>query len=243
MAKSTNTINGLMSGWESGTDGWGADMNTNLDTIMALMQAGAVRRELDEDTISSPALGETYLVHGGAPAVGDEFETHEDDIAIWWKDYDDSVATWKFYTPWEGLTIWVNGESRAYTFDGTNWIARAGFTLQLSSASNTGLGASHAYTTILGYANVPCNATLVHVSASCSTVTGVATAEVYQEDIGTPATVLTGPITLTAKTATAGTISESAYDLGDILGLRVETAGGGDVKNVSVTLHFVDADA
>ena len=88
----------------------------------------------------------------------------------------------------------------------------------------------------------PCAGAIVAVYATCVDVnSGTVTVDLYDETQGTPATVLTGTISLTANnTAVAGTVSGGSYDMdaGDVLTLRVAQATGGAVGPIVVSILF-----
>ena len=77
---------------------------------------GRLFRVIDQDvgtTPGSPTNGDTYIVDqlGGAwstATVGD--------IAHFFG------GAWNFYTPFEGLRVWVNDENIIVVYDGANWI-------------------------------------------------------------------------------------------------------------------------
>jgi len=104
----------------------------------------------------------------------------------------------------------------------------------------TGLGAGVANTTIQDAVMIPEACTLVAVMATCTTQTGTGapTVDIFEEDAGTPATILDAPITMAAKTQVAGVIAtgDTARVAGDTLGLRCVTAGDGTLTVCCVTL-------
>lgn len=89
-------------------------VNAALTRIDALMNTGAKSRSTSAPPIS-PAQGDLYIV-GSSPTgawVGQGGK-----LAF----YDQS---WKFITPMEGMTLWVNDEDVTYVYDGANWQSQA----------------------------------------------------------------------------------------------------------------------
>lgn len=77
---------------------------------------GRIWRVIDRDvgtTPASPTNGDTYIVDqlGGAWSTATV-----DDIAHFFG------GAWNFYTPFEGLRIWVNDEDITVIYDSANWI-------------------------------------------------------------------------------------------------------------------------
>lgn len=80
---------------------------------------GKTVRALDKDLTTapgSPVNGDVYIVATGATGT--------------WSGKDKKIAhffggSWKYYTPIEGNSLWVNDENKRYTFDGTNWVIEA----------------------------------------------------------------------------------------------------------------------
>ncbi len=77
---------------------------------------GRIFRVIDRDvgtTPGSPTNGDTYIVDqlGGAWSTATV-----DDIAHFFG------GAWSFYTPFEGLRVWVNDEDIIVVYDGSNWI-------------------------------------------------------------------------------------------------------------------------
>lgn len=87
-------------------------MNQALSHIDALMNTAAISRTTSTPP-GSPADGDVYVVGSGATS---DWASHDDDITYYDQD-------WKFITPNEGMTLWVEDESLFYTFDGANWTA------------------------------------------------------------------------------------------------------------------------
>jgi len=242
MAVVTNTRTGIKMGWASGADGWGSDNNTNIQTTLFLLQTNVLDKDLTAPP-GSPSAGDTYIV--GGSATGD-WSGEDDNIAMYWQGEGESSPSWHFFdmaAAQEGITVWVADENRAYAWSGSAWVAKDAQQVNLTSTSNTALGASHPGTNILRIWTVPRAITLIAVKANCSAVTVVTgvTIDVYQEN-GTPASVLTGAMSIsTAFAAVDGTIATSSFSAGDTLGLRVTTQTGDDITNASVTLYYLDA--
>ena len=89
-------------------------MNTAFTRVDAILNRGAVDKDLATPP-GSPSSGDVYIV--ASSATGD------------WAGEDDSIAyydqSWKFITPNEGMTLWVNDEDHLYSYDGTSWAATA----------------------------------------------------------------------------------------------------------------------
>lgn len=105
------------------------------------------------------------------------------------------------------------------------------------------LGNSAVNTTIQHVVQVPEACTLVQVTGSAVAVAGTTkpTFDIFEEDAGTPATILTAAVTLTAaKTEYDGVLAtgEGARVKGDLLGLRCTTAADGTATHVCITLVF-----
>ena len=86
-------------------------VNTAIATIDAILNTGAVDRALNTPPVS-PADGDLYII--GSTPTGD-WALNADDIAYY-------QTTWKFISPNEGMTIWVNDEDVAYTWNGSAWV-------------------------------------------------------------------------------------------------------------------------
>lgn len=78
--------------------------------IDALLNTGAIDKDLATPP-GSPAEGDVYIV--ASSATGD------------WVGQDASIAyfeqIWRFVTPREGVTLWVNDENQHYNFNGSSW--------------------------------------------------------------------------------------------------------------------------
>jgi len=243
MAKVTDTRTGISMGWASGQDGWGADMNTNIQTgLLFLTQPNVLDKDLTAPP-GSPTAGDTYIV--GGSATGD-WSGEDGNLAKYWQGYADSSPEWKFFdmsTEQEGVVVWVADENRAYAWSGSAWVAKDTISISLSSASNTALGASHSGANKLRLYTVPRALTLLAVKATCSAVTVITgvSIDVYRES-GTPASLLSAAMTITTALAVVdGTVSISALAADDVLGLRATTQTGDDLTNASVTLYAIEA--
>ncbi|MFC1885330.1 DUF2793 domain-containing protein [Thermodesulfobacteriota bacterium] len=62
---------------------------------------------------ASPTNGDTYIVDS---AAGDWSSASVNDIAHYYS------GAWHFYTPMEGLRLWVNDEDLRVVFNGTSWV-------------------------------------------------------------------------------------------------------------------------
>lgn len=120
MAVRTDPRFGFKYGWESGADGWGDDVNTDLQLLMLLFHLTAI-----DDTLTappgSPAVGDTYIP--AATATGD-WVGQENNIAVWWLLPNASTPAWLFITSTEGVRAWVqSGTPALKVFSGSAWIA------------------------------------------------------------------------------------------------------------------------
>ncbi len=86
-------------------------VNTAISVIDAVLNTGVIDRETATPP-ASPAEGDIYIV--GASATGD-WAGHDDELAYY-------NSGWKFISPNEGMTIWVNDEDKHYTYDGSGWV-------------------------------------------------------------------------------------------------------------------------
>ncbi len=87
-------------------------INDAIAALDALQNRGAEDKDISTPP-GSPAEGEVYIV-GGSPTGA--WDGKEKQIAYF-------STGWKFITPNEGLTIWVNDEDKMYSFDGADWVA------------------------------------------------------------------------------------------------------------------------
>jgi hypothetical protein len=85
-------------------------VNAALTRIDALLNTGAKSRTTTAPP-GSPTQGDLYIVGAGATGV---WAGQGGKLAF----YDQS---WKFITPLEGMTLWVNDEDVVYIYDGANW--------------------------------------------------------------------------------------------------------------------------
>lgn len=120
MAVRTDPRFGYKYGWASGDDGWGTDMNTNLELLMWLQQ----QRVLDTDLATppgSPAVGDVYIP---APTATGDWAGQEGDIAVYWQNPTDASAEWKFFaldSDMEGVTMWLADEDEYIVWTGSAW--------------------------------------------------------------------------------------------------------------------------
>jgi len=109
----------LHTAWIDGTTEFkAADMNKPLAELDRAIQSIGQLVVADKDLTSppgSPADGAAYIV--GASATGD-WSTHDGDVAY----YDGDNSAWKFATPAEGWTAYVQDEDVEYRFDGSAWV-------------------------------------------------------------------------------------------------------------------------
>lgn len=86
-------------------------VNEALVALDALLNTGIIDKDLDTPP-GSPASGDLYIVASGG--TGD------------WSGQDNNIAwfnqIWRFITPAEGLTLWLNDENALYTWDGAAWV-------------------------------------------------------------------------------------------------------------------------
>lgn len=121
MAVRTDPRFGYKYGWVSGDDGWGNDMNTNLELLMWL---ATHPRVLDRDLTAppgSPTIGDAYIP--AATATGD-WAGHEDDLAIYWQNPSDASAEWKFVemtTSTDGVAVYIADEDALVIWGGDSW--------------------------------------------------------------------------------------------------------------------------
>jgi len=99
-------------------------VNEALTRIDALLNTGAKSRTINTPP-GSPTSGDLYIV--GASPTGD-WLGQAAKLA-----YFDQV--WRFITPQEGVSLWVNDQDTTYTYDGTNWTA----TVDISQFQNVSL--------------------------------------------------------------------------------------------------------
>jgi hypothetical protein len=120
MTVRTDPRYGFKYGWASGDDGWGDDMNTNLELLQWLIQAGVADVDLSTPP-GSPNIGDFYIV---GPSATGAWAGEEESIAVWWQDGDDASAEWKFLAPdagMEGLTVWIADENEYAVWTGAAW--------------------------------------------------------------------------------------------------------------------------
>lgn len=89
------------------------------NTALRQIEARIVRAK-DKDLTTppgSPANGDTYIVPSGATGV---WSGHTNKIAHYYG------GAWTFWTPIEGIRLWLNDEDTEYVFDGSAWIILSG---------------------------------------------------------------------------------------------------------------------
>ena len=88
-------------------------INESLTTIDAILNNGAI--SISETTPPITAIdGEVYIIPSGATGI---WSGQQNKIAHY-----NSNFGWRYISPNEGVTIWVNDEDKLYTFDGTSWV-------------------------------------------------------------------------------------------------------------------------
>lgn len=106
---------GLLAGWTTGEDGWGADMNANLRRLDCLTQANVISRTLTAPP-GSPTDGAAYIV---AASPTGAWSGQAGKIARWYA----AGAGWEFYTPRTGWRVWSAADGADYRYNGTTWVA------------------------------------------------------------------------------------------------------------------------
>lgn len=89
-------------------------VNTALTRIDALLNTGAKSR-VTATPPGSPATGDLYII---GPSPTGAWAGQSGNLTF----YDQG---WKFITPREGMTLWVNDEDVQYIYDGTVWNSQA----------------------------------------------------------------------------------------------------------------------
>jgi len=134
MAIRTDPRFGYKYGWASGDDGWGDDMNTNLELLMWLQQ----QRVLDTDLTAppgSPSVGDVYIP---SPTATGAWVGWEGRLAIWWQNPTDSVEEWKSFTldaDMEGVVMWLADENEWIVWTGTAWEKKSEWDKKISRIS------------------------------------------------------------------------------------------------------------
>lgn len=103
---------GIDAGWDDGSDGWGAGLNSGL--VRLSMIAHAIVASRTTSLPGSPTQGDMYIVPTG--------DANGDSIAGYHK------GAWVYVTPVEGMTIYVQDDDEDVTWDGTAWVAPAAIT-------------------------------------------------------------------------------------------------------------------
>ena len=121
MAVRTDPRFGFKYGWASGDDGWGEDMNTNLQLLMTLTTHLTVEdRNLSTPPVS-PIIGDAYIV---GPSATGAWSGRENDIAIWWQTPTGASADWLFIdvtSVREGVRAYIKDEDLMVVWKGTEW--------------------------------------------------------------------------------------------------------------------------
>lgn len=87
-------------------------VNEALSVIDAVLNRGAIHNGTNTPP-GSPASGDLYII-GNSPTGS--WVSRANHIAYY-------NTTWKFITPNEGMTIWVNDEDMQYSWDGSAWVS------------------------------------------------------------------------------------------------------------------------
>lgn len=131
MAVRTDPRFGFAYGWASGDDGWGDNMNTNLELTMWLLY----QRVLDTNLTAppgSPTIGDVYIP---APTATGDWTSHEGDLAFYWQGPADSAAEWKFLAldaDMEGVILWLADEDEFIVWTGTAWAKKSEWDKKIS---------------------------------------------------------------------------------------------------------------
>lgn len=111
-------------------------VNTALKRIDALLNTGVIDKDLATPPVS-PQEGDVYII---AASPSGAWAGHSGKLTYF-------EQIWRFVTPREGLTLWVQDEDLLYTFDGSAWVV---------TVSSGGGGSGNSFTTIAvsGQSNV-----------------------------------------------------------------------------------------
>lgn len=101
---------GLWQGWSPGEDGWGDEMNYNLRSLDALVQAFVLG--ILAAPPGSPSAGDSYIVGSGGTGA---FSGQDDKIAR----YDGSA--WEFYPSKNGWRVFNQADNAYYRHVGGTW--------------------------------------------------------------------------------------------------------------------------
>ncbi len=85
-------------------------VNEALYRLDALLNCGAKDKDLATPP-ASPSEGDVYIV---AASATDDWAGEDGNIAYF-------EQIWRFVTPLEGMTLWVNDEDMLYVYDGSDW--------------------------------------------------------------------------------------------------------------------------
>lgn len=111
--------------------------NEALAILDAMAQTSAITAG-DDTPPSTPSDGDTYIV--GASATG-AWSGQDDNLAI----YFEAAGTWRFLTPQENWTVYVETPGIVYVFTSGAWVPRAGFA---ASTAEDGITASTTQTQV-----------------------------------------------------------------------------------------------
>lgn len=104
-------------------------VNEALTRIDSVLNNGVIDKDLTTPP-GSPSTGDLYIV--ATTGTGD-WSGHDEEIAFF-----DQI--WRFITPNEGLTLWVNDEDALYTYNGSSWNQTTSSSGESNTASNLGAG-------------------------------------------------------------------------------------------------------
>lgn len=101
-------------------------VNEAFTTLDAVWNNGAISKAVATPPVS-PALADLYIVAASPTGA--------------WAGKAKNLAYfnngWKFISPKEGITIWVNDENLQYTYDGINWVSTSGGLASVATDSTT----------------------------------------------------------------------------------------------------------
>ena len=115
----TDPTIGFKYGWASGDDGWGDDMNTNLEWIILLLQRGVISQTTSAPP-GSPSVGDAYII---GPSATGAWAGEEKNLAIWWQRPSQGSPAWfiiDMTTLPEGILVYVQDENLPMVWDGTS---------------------------------------------------------------------------------------------------------------------------
>jgi hypothetical protein len=94
---------------------------------------GRLVRAKDKDLTTppgSPAAGDTYIIPSGATGV---WASKTNQLAHFYG------GAWSYWTPIEGVRLWLNDEDTEYVFDGASWVVLTGVGLTPPFADTTAI--------------------------------------------------------------------------------------------------------